>query len=264
MHVVEPAGSEIFYGRTASASGGRLDLDSNAACRIDGVNNENVTWNSSTPPKGIYDVKVDYWRACGGLPANYTVTVNNCGKVDTFAGAFSAADADQGGAGAGRLVTRVDFKPCDEARAAGRITYEDFPQMATGLSSIGTQLPVRFAAVEVRRNQDDAVLATGDTDSNGNFDVSFRNDGAPGYYILALAKQDNATVRQKVVDDTGKIYAVRTSTIDESAQSQKTDIVLDILRAKGAPAFNIFDIGVVGNETIRTHTGQSPPMLTWL
>lgn len=43
LHVVDPSGEEIYWSNRRSASGGQLDLDSNAACAIDGVRNENIT-----------------------------------------------------------------------------------------------------------------------------------------------------------------------------------------------------------------------------
>ena len=37
LHVIDPTGDEVFYGQQLVTSGGSLDLDSNAACAIDGV-----------------------------------------------------------------------------------------------------------------------------------------------------------------------------------------------------------------------------------
>jgi hypothetical protein len=106
LHVVDPSDEEIYYGNALSASGGELDLDSNAACAIDGTNNENITWND-TAPSGQYIVRVDYWSACSVTTAtSYTVTVRIEGRApQTFTGTFQAADADAGGLGAGRQIT---------------------------------------------------------------------------------------------------------------------------------------------------------------
>jgi hypothetical protein len=108
LHLVEPGGEEIYYGNGASAAGGTLDLDSNAACTIDGVNNENITYGSHTPPSGTYTVRVDYWDACAAGAANYVVTVNNKGVVTTYSGSL-AAPGDQGGAGSGVTVATFTF-----------------------------------------------------------------------------------------------------------------------------------------------------------
>jgi hypothetical protein len=107
LHVVEPSGEEIFYGNTISDTGGMLDLDSNAACFIDGINNENITWE--TAPSGSYTVRVDNWDSCGQEPINYSVTVNREGQQTlVFTGTFTGA-GDNGGLGDGEFVTQFNF-----------------------------------------------------------------------------------------------------------------------------------------------------------
>lgn len=110
LHVVEPSGEEIFYGLTESTSGGLLDLDSNAGCALDDVNNENVTW-PSTPPAGEYVVRVDYWSACDeASTTSYVVTVRRGTSTPaTFRGSFEAADETMGGLGDGVEVTRFAY-----------------------------------------------------------------------------------------------------------------------------------------------------------
>jgi uncharacterized protein YfaP (DUF2135 family) len=103
LHVVAPGGDEIFYGRRVSASGGELDLDSNAGCQIDGIRNENITWPVGRAPRGEYTVRVDYWNNCGVSRTNYTVRINNGGSVQIVAGSFTGA-GDQGGLGSGRTI----------------------------------------------------------------------------------------------------------------------------------------------------------------
>jgi len=110
LHVVEPGGEEIFYANEVSAAGGMLDLDSNAACVLDNVNNENVTWTSA-PPRGEYIVRVDYWSACDeARRTDYVVTVRRRGGVpETFRGSFGPDDETGGGLGDGVEVTRFDY-----------------------------------------------------------------------------------------------------------------------------------------------------------
>ncbi len=110
LHLVEPSGEEIWYGAVASSSGGTLDLDSNAGCSIDGVNNENITYEGVTPPSGEYTVRVDYWSACAHTETTgYIVTVFNEGDATTYSGSFSVGDADYGEAGSGTTVTTFSF-----------------------------------------------------------------------------------------------------------------------------------------------------------
>lgn len=265
LHVVEPAaGEEIYYGnRQSGVTGGTLDLDSNPACSIDGVNNENITWPSGSPLAGEHIVRVDYWEACGGLPANYTVTTKVCGNVQVFRGSFSPLDADTGGLGAGREITR--FTPSCDTRVRGKATYEDRAQTADGLAATKTNLPIRFAQVEVKRASDDATLAEGSTKQDGTFDIRFRNSGTPGYYVVVMAQQDDEFVKQAVKNDQDKIYAVRSSgTTLETQQPDRTDLDITAKESEAGPAFNVFDMGVVGASLYRQRHGVTPPFLNWL
>lgn len=109
LHVVDPANEEIYYGNEASASGGSLDLDSNAGCALDNVNNENVTWPTGAAPRGQYIVRVDYWDSCGVSQTNYVVTVRVKGRAaQTFTGSLTGT-GDQGAAGSGTEVTRFTY-----------------------------------------------------------------------------------------------------------------------------------------------------------
>jgi hypothetical protein len=107
LHVVSPGGEEIFYAHRESASGGKLDLDSNAGCDIDGVRNENITWPVGRAPRGQYTVRVDYWSSCGVSRTNYTVRVNNGGSVQLVEGSFTGS-GDEGGPLSGRTVASFE------------------------------------------------------------------------------------------------------------------------------------------------------------
>ena len=66
--------------------GAFLDLDSNPACDIDGINNENITYTSA-PPNGTYYVAVDLYEKCGMSTtpgAKYSVTVRYNGEIFTI------------------------------------------------------------------------------------------------------------------------------------------------------------------------------------
>jgi hypothetical protein len=110
LHVVQPGGREIFWGsRTDPATGGTLDLDSNAGCTIDGKNNENVTWQNGRPPRGQYIVRVDNWSACSQPRSNYVVTINLKGQdTQTFFGFFTDP-GDKLAAGSGVEITRFTY-----------------------------------------------------------------------------------------------------------------------------------------------------------
>jgi hypothetical protein len=92
LHVVDPSGEEIYFGNTTAASGGTLDLDSNAACSIDNVNNENITWPVGGAPTGQYSVHLVYWSACSQPESNYTVTIVSRGQTpQVFSGTLTTA-----------------------------------------------------------------------------------------------------------------------------------------------------------------------------
>jgi uncharacterized protein YfaP (DUF2135 family) len=111
LHVVDPAGFEIYYGDRSSPEGGMLDLDSNAACVIDSVNNEHIVWPVGMAPAGSYTVRVDNYDNCTSAAADFVVTVQTKGKPpQTFMGSFLATDLGDGGAaGSGVLITTFTY-----------------------------------------------------------------------------------------------------------------------------------------------------------
>lgn len=107
LHLIEPEyinadgepvsfySRHIYYGNNAAYySGGILDLDSNAGCDIDNVNNENITYSeeSGFVPAGTYKVYVDLFENCDpNIPTNYVVTVFYGGvRIANKAGVFDA------------------------------------------------------------------------------------------------------------------------------------------------------------------------------
>ncbi|WP_309709278.1 hypothetical protein [Pseudolysinimonas sp.] len=104
LHVVEPNGEEIFWDALTSASGGDLDLDSNAGCMIDSVRNENVTWEEGTAPAGEYTVRIDLWSSCEVTPTRYVVTVVVLGQVTRTITGSVDGPGDEGHVGSGEVV----------------------------------------------------------------------------------------------------------------------------------------------------------------
>lgn len=105
LHVVDPAGEELYWSNPVSVSNGTLDLDSNAGCSIDNINNENVTWPTGMAPSGSYKVRVDYYSACGLASTDYVVTVQVRGQAArTYTGRFTGS-GDTGGMGSGIDIT---------------------------------------------------------------------------------------------------------------------------------------------------------------
>jgi uncharacterized protein YfaP (DUF2135 family) len=89
LHVVTPAGAEIYYGATTESSGGALDVDCHCSSCDEGPT-ENIFWAyDGGAPAGDYQVSVAYYIDCaaygydtGALAASdYTLLVLNGGDV---------------------------------------------------------------------------------------------------------------------------------------------------------------------------------------
>ncbi len=103
LHLIEPNGEEIYYGSSISGNGGQLDVDSNAACSLDNINNENIFYedNSSvTIEEGEYEVLINLWSNCSvDGNTDYIVTVYYDGAliattqgINPYNGSFSPDD----------------------------------------------------------------------------------------------------------------------------------------------------------------------------
>ncbi len=118
LHLVEPNGAEIYYAIGSSANGGELDLDSNAGCNLDYVNNENITYaETTTVESGEYIVRVDFWDVCNVTEiTNYSVTAYYEGALlspsvgtNPSQGSFATDEWDNGGAGSGVTVMKFNI-----------------------------------------------------------------------------------------------------------------------------------------------------------
>jgi hypothetical protein len=77
--IVQTPTGQVIGGRAptpedAGASGGTLDRDSNRDCVIDGIDREDIVWQSA-PASGAYQVWVDLFSACGQPAATFSVSV---------------------------------------------------------------------------------------------------------------------------------------------------------------------------------------------
>lgn len=85
LHVIDPAGEEIYYSHRHSASGGELDIDANVST-IMRHPKENVYWPSGGAPSGRYKVRVVLYYKRTRRPIRYRVTVKNGERVDHYTG----------------------------------------------------------------------------------------------------------------------------------------------------------------------------------
>lgn len=120
LHLDEPLGDagvcEIYYGaRTPACAVGSLDLDSQAACRMDLVLIENIIYpqDGGAIPHGTYAVRVDHWTSCSPIQwVPFVVEVRKGGTVSGVCGVFRPSDPDwntHGGARAGRPLMTFTY-----------------------------------------------------------------------------------------------------------------------------------------------------------
>ena len=113
LHVEEPDGQVIWSRRKSGASGsgvGVLDLDSNAACVLDGRQREQVLY-ARPPPPGRYRVLVDTFSLCGQAEAYWFVDVYRSGAalpIQSASGQSLATDT-RGSHGAQAGVQALEF-----------------------------------------------------------------------------------------------------------------------------------------------------------
>ena len=73
LEIIDPSGQRVFFQNKRVASGGQLDVDSNAGCQ-DTITNpvENIFWPQTGAPPGNYVVKVNLYQRCasqsGAIP----------------------------------------------------------------------------------------------------------------------------------------------------------------------------------------------------
>ncbi len=91
LHLLTPSGKHIYYNArewTVEAADGStitygLDHDSNADCRIDGLNNENIVIPKEAIEPGVYQVYIEMYKNCDksiGTDLNWQLTVRYKGN----------------------------------------------------------------------------------------------------------------------------------------------------------------------------------------
>ncbi|MFO0556949.1 MAG: MopE-related protein [Polyangiales bacterium] len=82
LHVVDPAGEELYYGDRTSASGGQLDRDANAACSQSPPTVENVFFSQA--PRGNYRARVHVYSMCQDSSIPVTLSISVGGRAYSF------------------------------------------------------------------------------------------------------------------------------------------------------------------------------------
>jgi uncharacterized protein DUF2510 len=81
LHVIDPAGEEIWFSSTSSSSGGELDYDVIPDCGFGGANAENVFWPVDGAPAGPYRASVVFYDDCGSTTTSVQMTISVNGQL---------------------------------------------------------------------------------------------------------------------------------------------------------------------------------------
>lgn len=143
LHLLEPNGGHIFFGNRRSSNGGFLDIDSNAGCTIDGVNNENIYYqDGATIEAGTYKVYALMYSNCDtSIPTNCIVTVFYNGEILNIAGQTNPAYKTFPVGATNEGSNYVDVEPI--------LTFEITPEMA--IEGSNTFEPVEPTASAIRK-----------------------------------------------------------------------------------------------------------------
>ncbi len=118
LHLYTPGGEHIYYGHrggTKTINGEEvsygLDIDSNAGCRIDGKNKENIYLPAELVESGTYKVVVDMYKNCDKeTSTSWSVVARYQGEpVRVTSGTNPASGVYPVGAGNGDMTTVMTF-----------------------------------------------------------------------------------------------------------------------------------------------------------
>ncbi|MBP3738298.1 MAG: hypothetical protein J6I72_04530 [Muribaculaceae bacterium] len=127
LHMVTPSGEHIFFGHrggtVSSATGGAisygLDHDSNAACYLDYLNNENIYIPSAMIEDGTYKVYVNMFANCNrNIATSWCIVARYKGNIlKPERGVNPATGVYAVGAGEGDMTQVMEFKLTRSAKA---------------------------------------------------------------------------------------------------------------------------------------------------
>ena len=169
-------------------------------------------------------------------------------------------------------ITSTVFGPPElEGQETGQVLYEDRPYDETGLLE-PVERPLPSGQIEIVRERDGAVVATGLTDAEGRFDVRYGAHEGERYQVRALAAIEVASVeegsdtrwRSRVVDRTPAraLYALVTDPFEPARPDPEPWTLRAGVEAGVAGAMNVADVTRVGFEFVRQYSDRPAPELT--
>ena len=151
---------------------------------------------------------------------------------------------------------------------SGQIRYQDREIDRSGFTGVRPFKPVRFAELEVVRNADSQVLASGSTEGDGAYRLTFTNTGEAGIYIRVLSRTSAATgVEAEVRHATRRsLFAVRSAVVDDrTGTNLSVGLDVPVFDDNGAGIggpFNILDVLTDGATFVRQVSGTAPAQAT--
>ena len=146
----------------------------------------------------------------------------------------------------------------------GKFQYTDREFVfCQGFTGVEPKLPIRQAEVQVINNSTGAILATGDTDENGDISI-FVAGSAPKTSWCAASREakSSAPKNLRVTNSSSVVYSLASSVFSNWSQSSNLNIgtvtsgKLTRRRATGNP-FNMLDMMVSGIQYIKASGGTN-------
>lgn len=247
LEVTTPQGNTIGYGQR-SADGGTLEIDSNAMCRLDYINTERTSWPMGAATTGTYTVSARLYDACGQMQANYHVLISACGRLQEYAGSFSATDL-----GTSHALQEVGAFEVDCARRThGSVTYRHGNAL-NGAELIAVEyVPVRAVTGS---GASLTIWGEGTTNDRGQFDFYLQPTTPDDYEIEVESSwtlSEAASPLAQVVTQPGNTLHHARFPGNLAAESQRGGLQL-VLGDDTAGAFNILDKLRRGYVWVRGH-----------
>jgi hypothetical protein len=277
LHVTDPTGRLVDWG-AEDPGDGMLDLDSNAECKLDNVNTENIFWEDGKEVAGPYSINVSYYASCEyAETVKYKVAAQICGRVTTYEGEFSEVDASEDPYDMGRLVAQL-VMDCTH-KVSGKVTYEKRevvtrPGTSMALKPNGKITPARFVPVQAIRSGDDKCLARTVTDANGKYTLRFLNDGDARFTVTAEPRYGKLKPSTRVTEcpefesiasvmklSGSTVYSAESVEQDGSMNADISGLDIKVKVADDAGAFNVNDVVAQGYNWALTRWAELLPAL---